>query len=301
MPDTLNNMTNKHLVLQTDFGLQDGAVSSMHGVAYGVSNDIIVSDLTHGIAPFDIFEGSFRLFQTFSYWQAGTVFVSVVDPGVGSKRLSIVAKTISGQYIVTPDNGTLSHLLSHHLIESARVINETTQRLPGSEKSSTFHGRDIYAFNGAQLASGQTHYDDYGQTLAPDDLVKLPIQPGRYQENTAGQPQLVGNIDITDVNFGSLWSNIPLNEFEKLQLSYGDVLRVQIKNQGHMLFDELLPYVHTFNDVNPGEALIYINSVYTVALGVHTGSFEQSYHVGAGPDWQVTLTKTVQKVGEDNE
>lgn len=61
MPDTLKNMTNKHLVLQTDFGLQDGAVSSMHGVAYGVSNDIIVSDLTHGIAPFNIFEGSSTL------------------------------------------------------------------------------------------------------------------------------------------------------------------------------------------------------------------------------------------------
>ena len=284
-------MTNRHLVLQTDFGLQDGAVSSMRGVAYGVSSDILVSDLTHGITPFNIFEGSFRLFQTFSYWESGTVFVSVVDPGVGSKRLSIVAKTTGGHYIVTPDNGTLSHLLSHDLIESARVIDETTQRLPGSEKSSTFHGRDIYAFNGALLASGQTKYEDYGDLLAPSDLVKLPIQPGQYQTTTYGQPQLVGNIDITDVNFGSLWSNIPLREFEKLQLVYGDVLRVQIKNQGHVLFDEVLPYVHTFTDVNPGEPLIYIDSVYTVAFGVHTGSFEQMYHVGAGQEWQVLLTK----------
>lgn len=148
-------MTNNHLVLQTDFGLQDGAVSSMRGVAYGVASDIIISDLTHGITPFNIFEGSFRLFQTFSYWPAGTVFVSVVDPGVGSKRLSIIAETTGSHYIVTPDNGTLSHLLAHGLIASARVIDETTQRLPGSEKSSTFHGRDIYAYNGAQLASGQ--------------------------------------------------------------------------------------------------------------------------------------------------
>ncbi len=284
-------MTNKHLVLQTDFGLQDGAVSSMRGVAYGVANDIVVSDLTHGITPFNIFEGSFRLFQTFSYWQEGTVFVSVVDPGVGSKRLSIIAKTTAGHYVVTPDNGTLSHLLAHGLIESARAIDENTQRLPGSEKSSTFHGRDIYAFNGAQLASGQVHYEDYVQEIPLTDLVNLSIEPGKYQVTSGGQSTLVGNIDITDVNFGSLWSDIPVSEFEKMQLKYGDTLRVQIKHLDSILFDQVLPYVHTFTDVEPGEPLIYIDSVYTVAFGVHTGSFEQTYHVGAGQDWTVLVVK----------
>ena len=100
----------KHLVLQTDFGLQYGAVSTMYGVAYQVSDDIVVSDLTHGITPFNIFEGSFRLAQTIKYWQPGTVFVSVVDPGVGSERLSIVAKLKTGHFVVTPDNGTITHL-----------------------------------------------------------------------------------------------------------------------------------------------------------------------------------------------
>lgn len=284
-------MTNKQLVLQTDFGLQDGAVSSMRGVAYSVADNITISDLTHGITPFNIFEGSFRLFQTVNYWPAGTVFVSVVDPGVGSKRLSIIAKTTAGHYIVTPDNGTLSHLIAHGLIESARVINETTQRLPGSEKSATFHGRDIYAYNGAQLASGQVRYESYQQVVPVEQLVQLPIHPGQYQATPADEPQVVGNIDITDVNFGSLWSNIPVREFEKLSLTYGDTLAVQIKHQGRVMFEAALPYVHTFTDVAPGEPLIYINSVYTVALGVHTCSFEQMYHVGAGPDWAVTLTK----------
>lgn len=284
-------MTNKHLVLQTDFGLQDGAVSSMRGVAYSVADDIVVSDLTHGITPFNIFEGSFRLLQTVHYWVPGTVFVSVVDPGVGSKRLSIIAKTTAGHYIVTPDNGTLSHLLAHDLIESARVIDEDTQRLPGSEKSSTFHGRDIYAFNGAKLASGATHYEDYGEELTPDELVQLPIRPGKYQQTDDGKAQLVGHIDITDVNFGSLWSNILVSEFEKLNVTYGDKLRVQIKHLDQILFDDNLPYMHTFTDVNPGEPLIYINSVYTVAFGVHTGNFEQMYHVGAGQEWSVVITK----------
>ena len=284
-------MTNNHLVLQTDFGLQDGAVSAMRVVAHAVADNIIISDLTHGISPFNIFEGSFRLLQTVGYWQPDTVFVSVIDPGVGSNRLSLVAKTKAGHYIVTPDNGTLTHLISQDLIESARVINEDTQRLPGSEKSSTFHGRDIYAFNGARLASGQTTYEDYGQELKPEELVTLPIRPGKYQVDESNNETLVGNIDITDVNFGSLWSNIPLETFEIFKIGYGELLHVQIKNDELVMFEADLPYVHTFADVDPGQPLIYINSVYTVAFGIHTGSFEQMYHVGAGQDWSVTLSK----------
>ncbi|HEY4398986.1 MAG TPA: S-adenosyl-l-methionine hydroxide adenosyltransferase family protein [Lactobacillaceae bacterium] len=280
-----------HLVLQTDFGLGDGAVSSMYGVAYQVSDDITVSDLTHGVTPFNIFEGSFRLFQTYRYWQTGTVFVSVVDPGVGSTRLSLVALLTSGHLVVTPDNGTLSHLFAEGVVAQVRVIDETIDRLPGSEKSSTFHGRDIYAYNGARLASGQLAFADVGPVLALDDVVKLPLTPGKLTDNGT----LVGNIDITDVNFGSLWSNIPLVAFEKVDAQYGDTFQVTIEHEGQILFEEVLPYVHTFTDVAPGEPLIYINSVYTVALGVHTGSFEQTYHVGAGPDWQISLIKKESK------
>lgn len=96
----------KHVVLQTDFGLSDGAVSAMYGVAKSVDPSVQIFDLTHDISPYNIWEASYRLYQTISYWPEETVFVSVVDPGVGTERLSVVVKTNANQYIVTPDNGT---------------------------------------------------------------------------------------------------------------------------------------------------------------------------------------------------
>ena len=86
-------MNNNLLVLQSDFGLVDGAVSAMIGVALEESPTLKIHHLTHDITPYNIFEGSYRLFQTVDYWPEGTTFVSVVDPGVGSKRKSVVAKT----------------------------------------------------------------------------------------------------------------------------------------------------------------------------------------------------------------
>ena len=95
---------NKTVVFQSDFGLKDGAVSAMKGVAMGVSSDLKLFDLTHEIPAYNIWEAAYRLEQTVTYWPAGTVFVSVVDPGVGTNRKSVVVKTKTGHYIVTPDN-----------------------------------------------------------------------------------------------------------------------------------------------------------------------------------------------------
>ncbi|MCT8704618.1 SAM-dependent chlorinase/fluorinase, partial [Glaesserella parasuis] len=88
------------LVLQTDFGLKDGAVSAMQGVAFGVDRELKMFDLTHEIPAYNIWEASYRLYQTATYWPAGTVFVSVVDPGVGTDRKSVVLKTKTGHYFV---------------------------------------------------------------------------------------------------------------------------------------------------------------------------------------------------------
>ena len=149
----------KPLILQSDFGTADGAVSAMYGVAYGVSEELNISDLTHEIPQYDIWEASYRLIQTVNYWPVGSVFVSVVDPGVGSTRRSIVVRTKTGQFIVTPDNGTLTHIKRILGIEEARVIDESINRLPNSGESYTFHGRDIYAYTGARLASGVISFE----------------------------------------------------------------------------------------------------------------------------------------------
>src|SRR6516165_11511647 len=103
---------NKMLVFQSDFGLKDGAVAAMKGVAMGVSAELKLYDLTHEIPAYNIWEAAYRLEQTVSFWPGGTVFVSVVDPGVGTSRKSVVMKTKSGHFIVTPDNGTLTLVAS---------------------------------------------------------------------------------------------------------------------------------------------------------------------------------------------
>ena len=118
----------KPLILQTDFGTADGAVSAMYGVAYSVCPELRISDLTHDIPQYNIWEASYRLIQTVNYWPAGSVFVSVVDPGVGSTRRSIAVKTVEGQYIITPDNGTLTHVKRMCGIAEAREIDETVNK-----------------------------------------------------------------------------------------------------------------------------------------------------------------------------
>src|SRR5690625_4240489 len=192
----------QHLVLQTDFGLCDGAVSAMYGVALSVEPNLKIYDLTHDIPQYNICEGSYRLYQTITYWPEGTVFVSVVDPGVGTDRLSVVVKTVDNQYIVTPDNGTLTHVKKNIGIVAIREIDETINRLPNSGESYTFHGRDIYAYTGSRLAAGVISFENVGRELSVDDIIKL-INP----EPTVSEGIISGNIDILDVRFGNLWTN----------------------------------------------------------------------------------------------
>src|ERR1700727_77148 len=122
---------NKIVVFQSDFGLKDGAVSAMKGVAMGVSPDLKLFDLTHEIPAYNIWEAAYRLQQTVPYWPTGTVFVSVVDPGVGTERKSVVLKTKTGQYIVTPDNGTLTLVAESLGIDSIRGTDESVNRRRG--------------------------------------------------------------------------------------------------------------------------------------------------------------------------
>ena len=206
----------KPLVFQTDFGTVDGAVSAMYGVAYGVDPELLISNLTHEITPYDIWEASYRLIQTVNYWPEGTVFVSVVDPGVGSTRRSIVVRTYDGHYIVTPDNGSLTHVKRMCGIAAARIIDETKNRLKGSGESYTFHGRDIYAYTGARLASGIITFEEVGPEVPVDSVIELPVVEATYNGESVS-----GTIDVLDVRFGSLWTNIPRELFVNLGVKHG--------------------------------------------------------------------------------
>ena len=272
------------LVFQTDFGLVDGAVSAMYGVAYCVHPQLRIHDLTHDITPFNIWEASYRLIQTIKYWPENTVFVSVVDPGVGSDRKSVVAKTKSGHYIVTPDNGTLTHVIRLEGIEAVREIDEKANRLPRSGESYTFHGRDVYAFTGARLASGIIDYAGVGPELPADSLTTLPIvEP--YLDGNA----VCGTIDVLDVRFGSLWTNIPRTLFLQTGIQYGDRVCITIENDTRCVYRNIIQHVRSFTDVNIGEALSYINSLDCLAVAINQGNFARAYNVGTGNSWRIRI------------
>ncbi|WP_122646309.1 SAM hydrolase/SAM-dependent halogenase family protein [Enterococcus mediterraneensis] len=274
------------LVVQTDFGLQDGAVNAMYGVAYQVEPDLTITNLTHEIEPYNIHDASYRLFQSTMYWPAGTVFVSVVDPGVGTERRSVVAKLSGGQYIITPDNGTLTYLAAYTGIEAVRQIDETTQRLPGSSESHTFHGRDVYMFNGARLASGKVSFEELGSELEVKDLVRFPLVPPKQAED-----KITGSIDILDIRFGSLWTNIPLEFFKKWGVAYGDRFLVRIYENEVLRYEDRVIFGRSFAQVGEKESVLYINSLLNVGLGINLGSFADTYKIGTGTSWKIIIKK----------
>ncbi len=278
---------NQFLVFQSDFGLVDGAVSAMKGVAYKVAPELIVSDVTHDITPYNVFEASYRLFQTVDYWPLGTVFVSVVDPGVGSSRKSVVAKTRKGQYIVTPNNGTLTHLNEFVGIEEIREIEERANRLKNSELSYTFHGRDVYAYTGARLASGTITYEEVGPKLDLSEVVSLELH-GASRDDTS----VTGQIDILDVRFGSLWTSIPYEMFQSLGFEFGDYVEVRIFNNKSLVYVNRIVYGRSFADVMVGMPILYMNSVNHMALAINQGSFAKAYNIGVGSPWTITFAKT---------
>lgn len=274
----------KPLVFQSDFGLVDGAVSAMYGVAYCVSPELKIHDLTHDITPYSIWEASYRLIQTISYWPEDTVFVSVVDPGVGTDRRSVVAKTRSGKYVVTPDNGTLTHILRLDGVTEVRQIDEKVNRLPNSGESYTFHGRDVYAYTGARLASGVISFQEVGPEIDPESLTQLPVvEP--YLDGKAA----CGTVDVLDVRFGSLWTNIPRELFLKTGAQYGDRLSITIENDTRTVYRNIILYAKSFADVYIGEALAYVNSLDCMAVAINQGSFARAYNIGTGNSWRIRM------------
>ena len=279
-------MQNNLLVLQSDFGLVDGAVSAMVGVALEESPTLKIHHLTHDITPYNIFEGSYRLFQTVNYWPEGTTFVSVVDPGVGSKRKSVVAKTVQNQYIVTPNNGTLSFIKKHVGILAIREISEVENRRKNTEHSYTFHGRDVYAYTGAKLASGHITFEEVGPELSIAEIVEIPVV-----ETTIGNDFVSGAIDILDVRFGSLWTSITREEFYTLSPEFGNRFEVTIYNNDMLVYQNQVTYGKSFADVRIGQPILYINSLYRVGLAINQGSFAKAYNVGVGAQWSIEIKR----------
>lgn len=274
------------LVFQSDFGLVDGAIAAMYGVAHEVSENLKLYNLTHDITPYNIWEASYRLFQSVEYWPKDTVFVSVVDPGVGSSRKSVVALTEGGHYIVTPDNGTLTHLKKYVGISEIREIEEIKHRRRNTEASFTFHGRDVYAYTGAKLAAGLITFEEVGTALKVEDIVELEI--GKIVKS---EKSIKGSIDILDVRFGSLWTNITREDFLEIGFKVGDKVEVIIYNGSTLVYNNRIVYGKSFADVYVSEQLIYVNSLYRMAVAINQGNFAKAYSIGTGIHWSIEFKR----------
>lgn len=273
------------VVFMSDFGTVDGAVSAMHGVADEVDHHLRLEDLTHEIPQFNIWEASYRLIQAMTYWAPGTVFVCVVDPGVGSDRESVAVLTKSGHIVVTPDNGTLTHVERQIGILERRKISEAENRLKNSQRSYTFHGRDVYAYTGARLAAGIISFDEVGPELKGKPVM-LHVQDSVIKDGV-----IYGSIDILDTRYGSLWTNISDTMVSEAGISYGDSVIVTISYKGRVVYSYPLTLCRNFTEVSMGEALVYINSLLNIGVALNQGSFASAYHIGTGEGWLITLKK----------
>ena len=275
---------NKHLVIQSDFGIDDGAVAAMTGVIVNVDDSIQIHHLTHNIPPYNIYLASYRLYQTYTYWPKGTIFVSIVDPGVGYEQKSLVVLLKSGHYIITPDNGTVTHLAKYVGIEAIYEIEKEKNLLPSTNKSYTFYGRDLYTYTAARLTSGVINVEDVGPKLSVDDISLFSIQDHEVIENHT----LKGHIAIHDERYGSLWTNIPYDLLDELNRT-NNKLRVKITHNGVTLFNDELTSGQSFHAVSINQPIVYCNSLQNIGVALNQNSFAKAFNINYGQDWEISF------------
>jgi S-adenosylmethionine hydrolase len=255
------------IVFMTDFGVVDDSVAICRGVMYSVMPTVRIVDLSHEVTPFSILDGARYLYGATPYYPAGTVFVVVIDPGVGSTRKAVIIKSKRGQFFVLPDNGLITLVAQRDGLDSAREITNTSWMI-GKALSSTFHGRDIFSPSAAHLARGDD-WTQVGPAVDVKSLVRLDLQAATLDD--AG---LHGEIIATDGPFGNLVSNVDAEDFLKLGYQRGQ--RVPVTIDGKTIE---MPFVKTFSDVPLNKPLIYIDSRGHFALAVNQGSFAATYGI----------------------
>lgn len=275
------------LVFQTDFGYKDSSVAAMYGVVKSVDRHIEIIDSTHELPQFDIWSASYRLWQAMRFWPKGTIFVAVTDPGVGTARKACVCYTKDGYYIVTPDNGSLTHVAKYNGIEEIREIDETINRLhhASTDETSVFHGRDLFGYCAARLAAGIIDFAHVGPEYDPSSVVKLPMAQAQYSDHKA-----MGMIEIDDPNFGNLFTNIDTRQLLAHGFVYDQKIHVIIRHQDHAVFDKELKFEKSFGVVSKGEPLAYNNELMNLSFAVSQGSFVRNYGIGFGSEWSVEVT-----------
>jgi S-adenosylmethionine hydrolase len=253
------------IVFMTDFGTANDAVAICRAVIYSIAPEVRVTDITHQVTPFSIEEASRFLYGVTPYYPAGTVFLVVVDPGVGTSRKAIAVKSKKGQYFILPDNGLITPVLDRDGLESAREITNQHWMIQ-APLSSTFHGRDIFSPAAAHLAGGW-EFELVGPPV--QELVRLSSKSAVMSEKG-----IDGDVIGLDDPYGSLITDIAGDDFKKLGYNLGDKVLVQINKKA-----VALPYARTFMDVPVGESLLYIDSRGRVGVAINQGNYSRKFNI----------------------
>jgi S-adenosyl-L-methionine hydrolase (adenosine-forming) len=265
------------IAFMTDFGVLDDSVAICRQVMYNINPTVRILDITHEITPFSIIDGARYLMGMTPYVPQGTVFVVVIDPGVGSSRKAIVAKSKKGNYYVLPDNGLLTYVQDSDGIEAVRGITNSKWMIHDAI-SSTFHGRDIFSPVGAHLANGED-WTQVGPEIPASQLVRLTLTQAKI-ENGMLKAQIVG----TDGPFGNLVTNVPHEEFAKLGYTWGDTIHLTLGT-----IDMDMPFTRTFSDVEIGRPLAFIDSRGRLGFSLNQTNFARTYNIKAPADFTIPV------------
>jgi S-adenosylmethionine hydrolase len=249
------------IVFMTDFGTANDAVAICRAVIIRIAPDARLMDITHQVTPFSIEEGARFLAGVTPYYPSGTIFLVVVDPGVGTSRKAVIAKSKTGQFFVLPDNGLLTPIEDRDGIEGVREVTNAEWMI-GAGISSTFHGRDIFSPAAAHLATGA----DW--TMAGPEVKQLVrLAPHTATVDAKG---ITGQVIALDDPFGSLITDVQGDDFKKLGYVLGDKITVQLEGKPFPM-----PYSKTFMDVPVGRPLLYVDSRGRIGFAVNQRDFSK--------------------------
>jgi len=259
----------------SDFGTKDDSVAVCKAVMWEVAPNLRIVDITHDAPPYDIDAAGRVIANAAEVFPAHTVFVAVVDPGVGSERKPIAVKTQKGHFFVGPDNGLFTKVIAQEGLAEAREI--TNKAFMRQQKISfTFHGRDIFSPTAAHLARGDS-FEQVGPAI--NQLVTLPYQPAKLEEG-----KLTGIVEIIEEPYGNVITNIPSDLVDQAKIKIGETLQVTIGNKTFKL-----PYLKTFSDVAEGKSLALLSSRGYLSFSINMGNFAKHFEVRAKDSVVISL------------
>lgn len=260
------------VALLTDFGGQDHYVGAVKGAILSACREAALVDIAHELRPHDVVEAAYLLSAAHRAFPAGTVFLAVVDPGVGSARRPLALEA-GGYRFVGPDNGIFSFVLSDHGSSRAREI--TNAGLFRHEVSATFHARDIFGPVAGRLAAGLP-LEEVGPAV--EDPLRIPERPPRRLDSGEWEATVI-HVD----RFGNLTTNLERSRLDDiLRTVEGDPTRIVVVVEGMVL-----PFVRSYSDLPEGEACALVGSDGRLEVAVHKGS--ASRLLGAGREAPVRI------------